>query len=69
MASGDFIGNDGIPELVVAYQADEHDNTTVITRTWNGTVYDEVETEEPMVSSVQVGLLQMDGTNSIKPVI
>ncbi len=67
MAKGDFIGNDGIPELVVAYQADEHETTTVITKTWNGTSFDEVETEVPMESSVQVGLLQMDGGNSVKP--
>ena len=67
MAKGDFIGNDGIPELVVAYQADEHETTTIITRTWNGTTYDEVQTEVPMESSVQVGLLQMGGQNSIKP--
>jgi len=67
MGSGDIIGNDGKPELVIGYQANVYDSMTVVTRTWDGSVW--VETEGKIFNdhNIQIRVLQYgDGTGVIK---
>lgn len=65
MSSGDIIGNDGALELVVAYQADKYDSTEVITKTWNGSAWDETSTMVYMEKSIQLRVLQYTGGTGV----
>ncbi len=58
MSAGDIIGNDGIPELVVSYQADEYDSIEVITQTWNGSSWDETSQTIFNDHNIQIRVLQ-----------
>jgi hypothetical protein len=67
MASGDIIGNDGKPELVIAYQANVYDSMTVVTRTWDGTTWLETEGKIFNDHNIQIRVLQYDnGTGVIR---
>ncbi len=67
MAAGDIIGNDGKDELVVAYQANVYDSLTIVTKTWNGSAWDETEEVIYNDHNIQLRVLQYDnGTGIIK---
>ena len=70
MASGDIIGNDdGKPELVIGYQANVYDSMTVVSRTWDGSVW--VETEGKIFNdhNIQIRVLQYGtGTGVIRDI-
>ena len=65
MAAGDIIGNDGIDELVVAYQADVYDSLTMIHKTWNGSEWDEVEEVVYNDHNIQLRVLQYDNGTGV----
>lgn len=58
MTSGDIIGNDGKPELVVSYQANEYDSVEVITKTWNGSAWDESSSMVFNDRNIQIRVLE-----------
>jgi hypothetical protein len=63
-SQGDFTG-DGNPELVVSYQADFYDSTTITHRTWNGSAWEEVEEKIQMEPQINIRLLSYDGATGI----
>jgi hypothetical protein len=71
ISSGDIIGNDGKDELVVCYQSGSYsgspiyDSTEVLTRTWNGSSWDESTVFVFNENSIQIRVLEMDGTVGI----
>jgi len=66
MSSGDIIGNDGKPELVVCYQADENDSTEIITKTWNGSAWDESSEMVYNDRNIQIRVLQYDPGTGVR---
>ncbi|MEN8191932.1 MAG: FG-GAP-like repeat-containing protein [Bacteroidota bacterium] len=66
MSSGDIIGGDGIPEVVASYQANVNDSLTVITKTWDGSAYVEVETKVFNENNNQIRLFQYGPGTGVK---
>ncbi len=70
MSQGDFIGQDGIDELVVAYQGGRsgnsfYDSIKVVSRNWNGSNWDETEEMVYNDRNIQIRVLQYTGTTGV----
>ncbi len=65
MAAGDIIGNDGKDELVVAYQANVNDSTTVIRKSWTGSEWTETEEKIYNDHNIQIRVLQYSGGSGV----
>ncbi len=65
MTSGDIIGNDGKPELVIAYQGGDYDSVEIVNKTWNGSSWDEVKNKIFNDHNIQLRLLQFTGGTGV----
>lgn len=65
MTSGDIIGNDGKPELIIAYQGGDYDSVEIVNKTWNGSSWDEVKNKIFNDHNIQLRLLQFTGGTGV----
>jgi hypothetical protein len=65
MSAGDIIGNDGKPELVLAYQANDYDSIEVVHKKWNGSAWGETSEKIFNDHNIQIRVLQCDGGTGV----